>query len=162
MIPLTVHGACPHDCPDTCGVLSVVRDGKAVEFRADPHHPVADGWLCAKVRPYLDHVYHPDRVLYPLRRVGPKGAGTWQRITWDDALAEIGSRWKSIIDQYGAEAILPYSYSGTLGMVQMSLAADFGTDSGPVSYNGASAAQRQNARSRPHSEPVGAPIIPTS
>lgn len=119
MIPLTVHGACPHDCPDTCGVLSVVRDGKAVEFRADPHHPVADGWLCAKVRPYLDHVYHPDRVLYPLRRVGPKGAGTWQRITWDDALAEIGSRWKSIIDQYGAEAILPYSYSGTLGMVQM-------------------------------------------
>src|SRR5262245_9890906 len=123
MISLTVRGACPHDCPDTCGVLTDVSDGKAVAFRADPAHPVAEGWLCAKVRPYLDHVYHSGRVLYPLRRVGPKGSGKWQRVTWDEALGEIGSRWKAIIAEYGAEAILPYSYSGTLGMVQMVVAS---------------------------------------
>src|SRR5262245_25641416 len=78
---LLVRGACPHDCPDTCGVLTEVRDGRAVGFRADPDHPVAGGWLCAKVRPYLDHVYHAGRVLHPLRRTGPKGAGQWRRIT---------------------------------------------------------------------------------
>jgi anaerobic selenocysteine-containing dehydrogenase len=119
MFPLTVRGACPHDCPDTCGLLTDVVDHQAVAFRADPQHPVANGWLCAKVRPYLDHVYHPGRVLYPLRRVGPKGSGHWQRISWDDALGEIATRWRSIIERHGPQAILPYSYSGTLGLVQM-------------------------------------------
>src|SRR5215471_8234175 len=88
-----VKGACPHDCPDTCGVLTEVRDGRAVAFRADPEHPVARGWLCAKVRPYLDHVYHPGRLLHPLRRSGPKGSGQWRRVTWDEAIAEIAGRW---------------------------------------------------------------------
>ncbi|HEX5269177.1 MAG TPA: molybdopterin-dependent oxidoreductase, partial [Gemmataceae bacterium] len=120
---LLVRGACPHDCPDTCGVVTEVRDGRAVAFRGDPDHPVTRGWLCAKVRPYLDHVYHPDRVLYPLRRVGPKGAGRWRRITWDEAVGEIAGRWKQIIAESGAEAILPYSYSGTLGLVQNAVAA---------------------------------------
>ncbi|HKI35873.1 MAG TPA: molybdopterin oxidoreductase family protein [Gemmataceae bacterium] len=120
---LLVRGACPHDCPDTCGVLTEVRDGRAVAFRGDPDHPITRGWLCAKVRPYLDHVYHPDRVLHPLRRTGPKGSGQWRRITWDEALAEIVGRWKSIIAESGAEAILPYSYSGTLGLVQNAVAA---------------------------------------
>jgi anaerobic selenocysteine-containing dehydrogenase len=115
----TVRGACPHDCPDTCGVLTEVVDGRAVGFRGDPDNPITRGWLCAKVRPYLDHVYHPDRLLYPLRRAGAKGAGNWQRTSWDEALAEIGSRWRDIIARYGAEAILPYSYSGTLGLVHM-------------------------------------------
>jgi anaerobic selenocysteine-containing dehydrogenase len=120
MLPLTtVRGACPHDCPDTCGVLTEVVDQRAVAFRADPKHPVAQGWLCAKVRPYLDHVYHPGRLLYPLRRVGPKGSGQWQRISWEDALSEIAQRWGEILDRYGPQAILPYSYSGTLGLVQM-------------------------------------------
>jgi anaerobic selenocysteine-containing dehydrogenase len=123
MTPLRVHGVCPHDCPDTCGVITEVQDGRAVNFRGDPDHPVTRGWLCAKVRPYLDHVYHPDRLLYPLRRVGSKGGGRWQRITWAEALAEIAERWKAIIAGYGAEAILPYSYSGTLGLVQMTVAS---------------------------------------
>ncbi len=121
MTSLLIRGACPHDCPDTCGVLTEVRDGRAVGFRGDPDNPITRGWLCNKVRPYLDHVYHPGRLTYPLRRVGPKGGGQWQRISWTDALEEIGSRWRSIIGASGAEAILPYSYSGTLGLVQMAV-----------------------------------------
>lgn len=115
-------GVCPHDCPDTCGVITEVENGRAVNFYANPDHPITQGWLCAKVRPYLDRVYHPDRLQYPLRRVGPKGSGQWERISWEEALGEIGSRWRDIIAQHGAEAILPYSYSGTLGMVQMGVA----------------------------------------
>ena len=83
---IRVHGACPHDCPDTCAVVTEVRDGKAIRFSAVKDHPVTRGWLCAKVRPYLDRVYHPDRLQYPLRRVGAKGGGQWERITWDDAI----------------------------------------------------------------------------
>src|SRR5436190_1700010 len=122
-LPLLVRGACPHDCPDTCGVVTEVRDGRAVGFRGDPDHPVTRGWLCAKVRPYLDHVYHPDRLMHPLRRVGPKGSNQWQRISWAEAIAEIADRWRAIIARYGAEAILPYSYSGTLGLVQMTVSS---------------------------------------
>lgn len=123
-----VRGACPHDCPDTCGVITEVvvsEDGqrRAVAFYGDPNHPVTGGWVCGKVRPYLEHVYHPDRLQYPLRRVGPKGAGQWARISWDEALAEIGARWRRVIDEYGAEAILPYSYSGTLGLVNMGVSS---------------------------------------
>ncbi len=113
-----VHSVCPHDCPDTCGALTEVRDGRAVAFTADHSHPITQGWLCAKVRPYLERVYHPDRLLYPLRRSGPKGSGQWQRISWAEAIATITDGWKSIIAHYGAAAILPYSYSGTLGLVQ--------------------------------------------
>jgi anaerobic selenocysteine-containing dehydrogenase len=123
MTTLSVRGACPHDCPDTCGVITEVEDGRAVRFRGDPDNPVTRGWLCAKVRPYLDHVYHPDRVLYPLRRVGPKGGGQWRRVSWDEALDEIGRRWRSLCDTHGPEAILPYSYSGTLGLVQMTVSS---------------------------------------
>jgi anaerobic selenocysteine-containing dehydrogenase len=123
MSTVRVRGACPHDCPDTCGVITEVSNGRAVRFGGDPEHPVTRGWLCAKVRPYLDHVYHPDRLLYPLRRVGPKGAGCWQRITWSDALTEIAERWQAIIKLFGPQAILPYSYSGTLGLVQMTVAS---------------------------------------
>jgi len=117
------YSVCPHDCPDTCGVLTEVEDGRAVAFRADPGHPVTGGWLCAKVNPYLGHVYHPDRLQHPLRRAGPKGGGRWERIGWDEAVAEIARRWRSIIDEHGAAAILPYSYSGTLGLVQMAVAS---------------------------------------
>jgi anaerobic selenocysteine-containing dehydrogenase len=113
-----VRGACPHDCPDTCGTIIEVRDGRAIRFYADKEHPITQGWLCAKVRPYLERVYHPDRLTHPLRRVGPKGSGGWERVSWDAAIEEIASRWKDIIAQYGAAAILPYSYSGTLGLLQ--------------------------------------------
>ncbi len=118
-----VYGACPHDCPDTCGVISEVENGRVVQFYADPTHPVTDGWLCAKVRPYLDRIYHPDRLKYPLRRKGPKGSGQWQRISWSEAIKEIGAKWREIIANDGSEAILPYSYSGTLGLVQMGVSS---------------------------------------
>jgi anaerobic selenocysteine-containing dehydrogenase len=120
---LRVRGACPLDCPDTCGVITEVQDGRAVGFSGDPDHPITRGWLCAKVRPYLDHVYHPGRLQYPLERVGPKGGGKWRRITWAEALATIADRWRDISARFGAEAILPYSYSGTLGLVQMTVAS---------------------------------------
>lgn len=118
---LRVRGACPHDCPDTCATITEVRDGRAVRFYADPNHPVTQGWLCAKVRPYLDRVYHPERLLYPLRRAGPKGSDRWERVTWPEAIATIAERWKAIIAEHGAAAILPYSYSGTLGMLQLGI-----------------------------------------
>ncbi|MCP4360957.1 MAG: molybdopterin oxidoreductase family protein [Chloroflexi bacterium] len=118
-----VYGVCPHDCPDSCGFITEVEDGRALQLYADPDHPIAQGWLCAKVRPYLNHVYHPKRLQTPLRHVGPKGGGQWQRISWDEAIGEIGERWRDIIAEYGAEAILPYSYSGTLGLVQMGVSS---------------------------------------
>ena len=123
-IPATrvIRGACPHDCPDTCATLTEVRDGQAVRFVAAPEHPVTQGWLCAKVRPYLERVYHPDRLQTPLRRIGPKGAADrWEPLTWDDAIGEIASHWQAIIARYGAAAILPYSYSGTLGLLQLGI-----------------------------------------
>jgi molybdopterin guanine dinucleotide-containing S/N-oxide reductase-like protein len=117
-----VHAACPHDCPDACGVLITVEDGRATKIQGDPAHPVTRGFLCAKVAKYLDRVYSPDRVLYPMRRVtskGPRAAadrGTqaFERITWDEALDEITDRFKKIAAEYGSESILPYSYGGTL------------------------------------------------
>src|ERR1700733_6994983 len=124
-----VHAACPHDCPDACGVLITVDDGRATKIQGDPEHPVTRGFLCAKVAKYLDRVYSPDRVLYPMRRIAAKGpvggaAGgdaratrTWQRISWDEALDEIASRFSAIAAEFGSEAILPYSYGGTLGAI---------------------------------------------
>ena len=119
-----VHAACPHDCPDACGVLITVEDDRATRIQGDPAHPVTRGFLCAKVAKYLDRVYSPDRVLYPMRRAQPKGsvAGegaratqAFERISWDEALDEITSRFRSITSEFGSEAILPYSYGGTLG-----------------------------------------------
>src|SRR5437868_8026526 len=109
-----VHAACPHDCPDACAVLITVDGDRAVKIQGDPEHPVTRGFLCAKVSKYLDRVYSPERVLYPARRVGGKGPGqgSWQRITWDEALDEIAGRLHRVSDEFGPEAILPYSYSG--------------------------------------------------
>ena len=112
-----VRGACPHDCPDTCAMLVTVEDGRAVEVRGDPDHPFTRGGLCVKVDDYVDRVYSPDRVLYPLRRTGTKGSGNFERITWDTALDEIATRLKQIIAQSGPQAILPYSYLGTEGIL---------------------------------------------
>ncbi|TMD88284.1 MAG: molybdopterin oxidoreductase family protein [Chloroflexi bacterium] len=113
-----VHGACPHDCPDCCALETEVDEhGRAVCVRGRADHPITRGWLCAKVNRYLDRVYHPERILYPMRRVGPKGSGEFARITWEEAIAEITVRWRDIISQQGAECILPYSYAGTLGLV---------------------------------------------
>jgi anaerobic selenocysteine-containing dehydrogenase len=117
-----VHAACPHDCPDACGTLITIEDGRATKIQGDPKHPVTRGFLCAKVAKYLDRVYSPARVLYPLRRKTgvAKGSGSrdfsdFERITWDEALDEITNRFRQITAEFGSEAILPYSYGGTLG-----------------------------------------------
>lgn len=117
-----VHAACPHDCPDACGVLVTVEDGRATRIQGDPAHPVTRGFLCAKVTKYLDRVYSPDRVLYPMRRVAAKGqgkgnAGDFLRISWDEALTEIADRLKRVSAEFGPEAILPYSYAGNMGVL---------------------------------------------
>src|SRR5262245_22822069 len=110
-IPLySVHGVCPHDCPDTCAWQVTVKDGVATELVGNPDHPFTRGGLCAKVNHYLERVYSPDRILYPLRRVGAKGEGTFERISWDEALQGIATRLKTIIAEDGPSAILPYSY----------------------------------------------------
>lgn len=114
-----VHVSCPHDCPDGCSMSVTVdqKSGKAVRVEGDKTHPVTQGFLCGKVNSYLEYVYNDRRVLYPHRRIGPKGPGAgWERITWDEALNEIAHRLKTIIDIDGAEAVLPFSYSGTMGM----------------------------------------------
>src|SRR3954462_11742612 len=106
-MPEVVHAACPHDCPDACGVLITVEDGRATKIQGDPSHPVTRGFLCAKVAKYLDRVYSPNRVLHPMRRTAPKGSKAsdqWQRITWDAALDEITTRLKSIAHDFGSEA----------------------------------------------------------
>jgi anaerobic selenocysteine-containing dehydrogenase len=112
-----VVGACPHDCPDTCSILTTVEDGKAIAVRGNPDHPFTKGRLCVKVNNYEERVYSDQRLLHPLKRVGPKGSGSFSRISWDEAVGEIAARWKAIIAESGAEAILPYSYLGTQGII---------------------------------------------
>jgi anaerobic selenocysteine-containing dehydrogenase len=113
-----VRGACGHDCPDTCSWIVEVHNGTAGKLYGDPAHPFTRGTLCAKVNHYLERVYHPDRVLHPLKRVGPKGEGRFVRVSWDEALTDIASRWQAIVEESGAEAILPYSSAGVQGLIQ--------------------------------------------
>ncbi|MEU6256788.1 molybdopterin-dependent oxidoreductase [Streptomyces sp. NPDC047043] len=112
-----VRGACPHDCPDTCAMRITVTDGRAVNLTGDREHPYTRGGLCVKVDNYLDRVYSPDRVLYPMRRTGPKGSGRFERISWDRALDEIATRFRGIAAEFGPEAIMPCSYLGTQGIL---------------------------------------------
>ncbi|WP_085314539.1 molybdopterin-containing oxidoreductase family protein [Derxia lacustris] len=113
----TVRAACPHDCPDTCALLVEVRDGVAVRVSGDPAHPTTRGALCTKVSRYEQRTYHRDRVLHPLRRVGAKGEGRFERVSWDAALTDIAARLGAIAAR-NPEAIVPYSYAGTMGLVQ--------------------------------------------
>lgn len=119
-LPLIVKGACPHDCPDTCAIETTVVDGRAVSVRGSREHPITQGFLCAKVNRYLERLEHPERLGTPMRRVGGKGPGrgSWEPASWTEALESIGARLTHIIDECGAESILPYSYSGTLGLIQ--------------------------------------------
>lgn len=112
-----VRAVCPHDCPDTCAMLVTVQDGRAIKIGGDPDHPVTQGFLCAKVSRYIERTYHQDRLRYPMRRIGPRGSGQYERITWDEALDEIAARFKGIVAEYGPQAILPYSYAGAWGML---------------------------------------------
>jgi len=113
------HGACPHDCPDTCAWTVAVRDGRAVGLKGDAEHPFTRGGLCAKVNHFLDdRTYNPDRLLQPLRRIGPKGSGQFEEVSWDEALDTISDRLRAIVSEHGGDAVLPYSYLGTQGIVQ--------------------------------------------
>jgi len=117
----TVHGTCHHDCPDSCGwQVTVEGDGpqaRAVQLRGNPAHPYSKGELCPKVNRFLDRVYSPDRILHPMRRVGPKGQGRFEQITWAEALEEIATRFHGIIAEHGAEAILPYTSAGNQSLL---------------------------------------------
>ncbi|MFT3664295.1 molybdopterin-containing oxidoreductase family protein [Piscinibacter sp.] len=121
----TVRAACPHDCPDTCALLVTVEAGRVVKVQGDPAHPPTHGALCTKVSRYPERTYHPERVLRPLRRVGPKGSGRFEPVSWAAALADIAARLKAIAAR-DPQAIVPYSYAGTMGLLQgESMAARF-------------------------------------
>jgi anaerobic selenocysteine-containing dehydrogenase len=119
-VSVVVRGGCAHDCPDTCAWLVTVEDGRAVSLHGDPEHPYTRGALCAKVNRYLDRVYHPDRILHPLRRAGAKGEGRFERVSWEEALLDIADRLRAITGRFGGEAVLPFSYAGNMGLVQYS------------------------------------------
>lgn len=117
MTTAIVRAVCPHDCPDTCAMLVTVKDGVATEVRGDPDHPTTNGVLCTKVARYTERTYHAERLLYPQKRVGKKGEGKFERISWDEAISTIAERLQTVA-QKNPQAILPYSYAGTCGMVQ--------------------------------------------
>jgi anaerobic selenocysteine-containing dehydrogenase len=113
-----VRGACPMDCPDTCSWIVTVEDGRAVKLQGDRAHPFTRGALCNKLNDYVAYTQSPKRLLYPLRRVGPEGGGKFERISWDEALAEIAARLRQVSEEFGAEAIWPYLGSGNMGLMQ--------------------------------------------
>ena len=114
-----VHGTCHHDCPDSCGWEVTVEDGRAVKLRGRADHPFSQGELCPKVNRFLDRVYSPERILRPLRRVGRKGESRFEEVSWDDALAAIATRLRGVIDEHGAEAILPFSDAGNQSLLSV-------------------------------------------
>lgn len=109
---------CPHDCPSACALVVTVEDGRLVSVTGNPAHPFTQGVICGKVREYAERVHSPLRVKAPLRRVGAKGAGEFAEISWEAAIETIATRWRAIIRDHGAEAILPFSYAGSMGQVQ--------------------------------------------
>ncbi|WP_411681138.1 molybdopterin-dependent oxidoreductase [Clostridium thailandense] len=113
-----LRSVCPYDCPDTCGLIINVEDGKVIKVQGDPEHPFTRGTLCPKMAHYEKTVHSKKRILTPLLRNGAKGSGRFEPISWDEAIKHIATKWKEIIVKYGSEAILPYSYAGTMGLVQ--------------------------------------------
>ena len=113
----TFHGGCPHDCPDTCSMVYEVKDNKLTGVRGNPDHPMTRGGLCVKLKDYETRHYHPDRLLYPMKRVGPKGSKQFERISWDEAYDTIVNKWQQIIKEDGPQAIMPNSYLGNQGLV---------------------------------------------
>ena len=111
-----VRGACPLDCPDTCSWIVTVQDGRAIKLQGDRAHPFTRGALCNKLNDYIAYTQSSERLLYPMRRVGPKGGGSFERISWDEALAEISARLLKISEEFGAEAIWPYLGSGNMAL----------------------------------------------
>jgi len=118
-MPHEVRGVCPHDCPDSCAWIVTVDDGgRAIRMAGDPDHPFTRGFLCTKVARYVERTYHPDRLLYPQIRIGAKGEGKFRRATWDEAVALVAERLQRVVDADGPQAVLPFSYAGTMGVVQ--------------------------------------------
>lgn len=117
MTSTTVRAACPHDCPDTCAMRVTVENGRAIRVQGDPDHPPTHGALCTKVSRYTERTYHAERVLHPLKRSGPKGSGQFVRASWQEALADIAARLGEIAAR-DPEAVVPYSYAGTMGLLQ--------------------------------------------
>ena len=113
-----IRGACPLECPDTCSWIVTIKGGEAISLRGDPTHPYTRGSLCNKVVDYLTYTRSPDRVLYPMRRLGAKGSGEFVRISWDEALETIAARLRDVISRDGAEAIWPIVGSGNMGLIQ--------------------------------------------
>ena len=114
-----VLGTCHHDCPDSCGWEVSVENGVAVKLRGNSEHPFSQGELCPKVNRFLERVYSPERILYPLARTGPKGSGEFRQITWDEALGLVAERIHSVINDFGGEAVMPWGSAGTQGLIQM-------------------------------------------
>ena len=110
-------GGCPHDCPDTCAMIYEIKDNKLISVKGNKDHPYTRGGLCVKVKDFDKKHYHPDRLLYPLKRVGAKGEKKFERIKWSEAIKTITDKWKEIIKEYGPQAIMPYSYLGNQGLV---------------------------------------------
>ncbi len=133
----TVHGTCHHDCPDSCGWQVTVTDGVAVQLRGNPDHPYSLGELCPKVNRMLDRVYSPDRITTPLRRVGAKGEGAFEPITWDEALAEIGTRLRHIVDTDGPGAIVPFISAGNQSALAILFGERFWNHLGAATLTGA-------------------------
>lgn len=121
----TFRSVCPYDCPDMCGLIVHVEGLKAVKVQGDPDHPFTRGTLCQKMAHYEKTVHSQRRLTTPLRRKGPKGKASFEPITWEEAISTITDRWHEIIERYGAEAILPYSYAGTMGLVQRNAGHSF-------------------------------------
>ena len=117
-MPETRHSVCALDCPDACSLLIQVENEHGSKLRGNPSHPITRGFLCGKVARYLEREYHPDRLLYPQRRAGAKGEGRFERISWDEALDAIATRLLATAREHGPESILPYSYAGTMGLLQ--------------------------------------------
>jgi len=114
----TAKGVCPFDCPDTCALLVEIEDDKVVRVHGDPAHPVTRGFLCNKVHRYDERINSPERLLHPMIRSGPKGEGTFRRASWDEALDLVARRVNEVRAAHGGEAILPYHYAGTMGVIQ--------------------------------------------
>jgi anaerobic selenocysteine-containing dehydrogenase len=169
-----VHAVCTHDCPDSCGVLVTVDSltGRATKVQGDPAHPVTRGFLCGKVARYLDRVYSPERLLYPMRRRAgvakgplPQGreAEAFERISWDEALDAIAARLAKTAAEHGPESILPYSYAGTIGQLGFgSMDRDFFTASAHRSSTAPSAPAPAARRSRASTASSSAPRRRTS
>lgn len=121
MTQQVIRTVCPHDCPDQCSILATVKDGQVLKVAGDPNHAFTGGWLCGKVSRYPERVHSPERLVTPLRRTGPKGSGQFTPITWEEALTEIGQRWRSTIDAFGSEALMGYAYSAHMGRVNRNI-----------------------------------------